>query len=438
MKSKFFSAAIALLAMAQLFAQSDKSQLDNYFTAIEKNDKFMGNVMLSKDGKALYSRSVGFADAATKQKLDADTKFRIGSITKMFTAALTLKAVEEKKIRLDQKLSQYFPSVVNADKITIEQLLGHRTGINNFTNDDDYPSWESVRKSKDEMIALISSRPSEFEPGSKAGYSNSNYVLLSYILESIYKKSYAEILSEKILKPLKLSNTSYGSKINASKNEARSYSNDGSWSLSGETDMSIPSGAGAIVSTTADLTKFIESLFSGKIISTENVEKMKNIREGYGLGMFRFPFDGKSGFGHTGGIDGFRSMLTYFPESKITYVMLSNGEKYNLNNIGMAVLGWNDGKTVEIPSFETYQHTDEELASMEGEYSSTDMPLKITVIKKDKNLMMQATGQPSFFPDPTAKHQFKFDQAGLQMDFNPDKKEMILKQGGAIFNFKKA
>jgi D-alanyl-D-alanine carboxypeptidase len=438
MKSKLLSFAVALAVSAHVFAQSDKSQLDNYFNVIEKNDKFMGNVLLAQDGKHLYSRSVGFADVQTKQKLDIDTRFRIGSITKMFTAALILKAVEEKKIGLDQKLSRYFPSVVNAEKITIEQLLGHRTGINNFTNSDDYQTWESTKKSKDEMVALISSKPSEFEPGTKADYSNSNYVLLSYILETVYKKSYGEILAEKILKPLKLSGTAYGSKINVSKNEALSYSNDGSWTLSGETDMSIPAGAGAIVSTTSDLAKFVEALFSGKVISIESLDKMKEIKDGYGLGMFRFPFDGKFGFGHTGGIDGFRSMLAYFPDSKITYVMLSNGVNYNPNNIGMTVLVWNEGKPVEIPSFETYQHTDDELASMEGEYSSPDMPLKITVVKKDKALMMQATGQPSFFPDPTARHQFRFDQAGLQMDFDPDKKEMKLKQGGAIYNFKKA
>src|SRR5690606_7596170 len=121
----------------------------------------------------------------------------------------------------------------------------------------------------------------EFEPGSKAAYSNSNYVLLSYILEDLYKKPYSEILSQKILKPLKLSNTYYGGKTDLGKGEVHSYKFAGVWQKENQTDMSIPVGAGAIVSSLPDLAKFFDALFTGKIISAPSLEKMKTMRDGY-------------------------------------------------------------------------------------------------------------------------------------------------------------
>src|SRR5690606_1780447 len=235
-----------------------------------------------------------------------------------------LKAEEEGKLNLEQKIDLYFPTIKNANKITIENLLNHRSGIHSFTDDSSYLEWNTQPKTKEELIALISNYNADFEPDSQADYSNSNYVLLSFILEEIYGKSYAEILNEKIIQPLGLKNTQFGGKIKVSNKEANSYKFEGNWVKESETDTLIPMGAGGIISTPEDLIKFGESLFDGKLISEDSVVKMKEIKDGFGLGLFTFPFNDKTAWGHTGGIDGFSSMWGYFPNEKVSITIISN------------------------------------------------------------------------------------------------------------------
>ncbi|AWH85395.1 peptidase [Flavobacterium album] len=428
------TAAISLPAFAQT---PDKTKLDKYFDALEANNKYMGSVVVSKDGKAIYSRSIGFADAEAGKKITADSKFRIGSISKMFTASMVMKAIEEKKLSLDDKLDKFFPTVPNASKITIKNLLGHSSGIHNFTNDEEYTSYMATPKTQAEMVAIISKGKSEFEPGTSADYSNSNYALLGFILEKVYKKSYKELLTEKIVKPLGLKNTYYGAKISPANNEVYSYSYAGKWVKEMETDMSIPGGAGAVVSNPADLAKFIEGLFAGKVVSAASLEQMKTISQGYGLGMFRFPFGEKSSYGHTGGIDRFRSVVTLFPDDKVTVAMTSNGANMDPNEIGITILNWVYNEPFDIPDFTGYNHTPAELDQYAGYYESADIPLPITITKEGTTLMAQAKGQSAFPLDATAKGKFKFEMAGLEMEFNPDGKQMVLKQGGAIYRFTK-
>src|SRR5690606_24056848 len=244
MKNKVLAIISFFFTTHLLCAQFNKAQLDTFFDTLEKNQKFNGSVALSENGKIIYERSLGFADFETKTQNNADTKFRIGSISKTFTAALILKAEEEGKLNLEQKIDLYFPTIKNANKITIENLLNHRSGIHSFTDDSSYLEWNTQPKTKEELIALISNYNADFEPDSKADYSNSNYVLLSFILEEIYGKSYAEILNEKIIQPLGLKNTKFGGEIKVSNKEANSYKFEGNWVKESETDTSIPMGAG--------------------------------------------------------------------------------------------------------------------------------------------------------------------------------------------------
>ncbi len=435
---KFFLAAFAVTSMALCATaqQADKAKLDAYFDALEKNDKFMGNVLLVKDGKPLYQRSTGFADVESGRRLTADSRFRIGSITKTYTAALVMKAIEEGKLKGDDRLSKFFPQVPNADKITINHMLAHRSGIHNFTDDREYSDYNTGAKTRPEMVSLIASAKSDFEPDSKADYSNSNFVLLSFILEDVYKKPYAEILSQKILKPLKLDNTYFGGKYDPKAHEALSYRYLGKWEKQNMTDMSIPMGAGAIVSSLGDLARFYEALFEGKIVSKASLDKMKDIREGYGLGLMQFPFGDKRSYGHTGGIDGFRSIISHFEDENLTFAMSGNGVNYNANEIGLAVLGWYFGKPFEVPDFKTFAHDPAELDKMAGSYASPQIPIGITVTREGSTLMAQGTGQPAFPLEAVSKNTFKFDPARLEMIFYPEKGEMTLKQGGE-FLFKK-
>ena len=419
-----------------LFSQTfDKDKLDLYFQALENNNKFMGSVAISENGKIMYTKSLGFADVETKTKPNSETKYRIGSISKSFTSAMIFKAMEENKLSLEEKIIKYFPAIKNAEKISISNLLNHRSGIHSFTDNKDYLSWNTQKKSEAELIKLIQDGGSDFDPDSKAAYSNSNYVLLSFILEKIYKKPYSEILTEKIIKPIGLKNTYYGGKINLKNNEANSYHFENGWKKESETDMSVPIGAGAIVSTPSDLLQFADALFGGKIISEKSLQLMETIKDGYGSGLFQMPFGDKKAFGHTGGIDGFTSNFGYFPVEKVSFAMTSNGSNFKNNDIAIALLSAAFHKSFEIPTFKTYELKSEDLDQYLGIYSSKDLPLKITVTKDDKTLMAQATGQGAFPLDASDKNIFKFDQAGITLTFDPSKKEMILNQGGKNYNF---
>jgi CubicO group peptidase (beta-lactamase class C family) len=389
----------------------------------------------------VYAKAIGDRLITADKKIDAtpDTRSRIGSISKMFTGVMIFQLIEEKKLTLDTKLARYFPSVPNAGKITIAQMLGHRSGIHNFTDDDNYLQWNTQSKTEKQMLEIVSGHPSEFEPGSKAEYSNSNYLLLGYIIEKITGQSYAANLGKRIVSKLGLKNTAVGGKTKPEKNESFSYQFAGNWEQESETDMSVPGGAGSLVSTASDLTRFAQALFSKKLISAASLSQMKDIKDGYGMAMFRFPFYEKSGYGHTGGIDGFSSILCYFPADSVGVAYISNGGTYPINDILIGVLSIYYKKPYTIPDFssKTVELTEKELEPLVGTYASSDIPLKVTITRNGTQLMAQATGQNSFPLEATAKDKFKFDPAGVEMEFFPDKKEFVLRQGGGSFRFSK-
>src|SRR5690606_38745886 len=277
---------------------------------------------------------------------------------------------------------------------------------------------------------IIANGGSDFEPDSKAAYSNSNYVLLSYILEQTYAKPYADLLQEIIVEPLGLKNTYVFGKINPHKNECKSYSFIGSWQVEPETDATVPMGAGALISTSSDLCLFADALFSGKLLTKESLDRMKTIKDGYGLGLFQIPFYQSVGYGHSGGIDGFSSVFVHFADENISYALTSNGSNMNNNDISIAVLSAVYGKPYEIPKFSTFHVAAEDLNKYLGVYASTQIPLKITITKEGNPLIAQGTGQPALPLEATGVDQFKFEQAAAKFEFNPSDNTMILFQGG--------
>lgn len=427
--------AISFISFMGFSQNIDKTKLDAYFDTLANNNKFMGSIAVSHNKKLIYSKSVGFADIEQGMKANKNSKYRIGSISKTFTTTLVFKAIEENILDINQTIDKFFPTIINANKITISQLLYHRSGIHNFTDDKSYLDWNTQPKTEQEMIEIITKAGSDFEPDSKASYSNSNFVLLTYVLEKIYKKTYAKILEEIIIKPIGLKNTYFGKKINTKDYECYSYKYADGWKIASETDMSIPLGAGGIVSTPIDLNLFSDALFNGKLISMNSLKQMETIKNNFGMGLFRMPFYDKFSFGHTGGIDGFGSMFAYFPDDNISFAYTANGINYNGNDVAIAVLSAVYNKPFEIPKFKTYNVTDEELDKYIGIYSSQQIPLKMTITKTDGKLVGQATGQSSFPLEATEKDKFKFEQAGAILEFNPVDKTMILKQGGGVFHF---
>jgi len=441
MKNKILSVAFLVCALfgaarAQTF---DKAKLDNLFDVLAAKNKAMGSLTVSKDGSVIYSRAVGFSQISEKEKKPStvSTKYRIGSITKMFTATMIFQLAEQGKLKLTDTLDKFYPNVPNAKKITVAHLLNHRSGLHNFTNDAEYQTYMTAPKTQTEMVAVISKSAPDFEPNARADYSNSNYVLLGFIVEKASGKSYQNALREKITSKIGLTNTSVGGKINAAGNESYSYNFTGAWKPATETDMSIPGGAGAIISTPTDLTKFIEALFAGKLISENSLNQMKTMTEGYGMGMFQYPLDGKKAFGHTGGIDGFNSVLIYVPEEKLSIAYISNGMVYPVNDIIIAAYTVYAKKPYEIPDFKTFQVKPEELDKYVGVYSSAELPVKMTVTKGEAVILAQVTGQPAFPLEATAKDKFKSDAVGVVMEFDTEKNQLTLKQRGRQFLFTK-
>lgn len=414
--------------------------MDSLFMAIESNNKGMGSIALSKNGRLVYAKSIGYSYINGDKKTHADyaTKYRIGSISKMFTSVMIFQLIEEGKLTLKTPLDKYFPKVPNAKKITIGNLLDHRSGIHNFTSDSEYLLWHTRPHTQAEMVNIIIKGGSDFTPGSKADYSNSNFVLLGYIIEKVTGHTYKEELQKRIAAKIGLTNTVYGGKTDADKNEAYSYTSTTGWEQEPETDMSIPGGAGAILSTPTELNMFIDALFTGKLVKKESLEQMKNQIDHYGMGMFQVPFGSKKGYGHTGGIDGFTSSLGYFPDDSLAIAYCNNGAVMSTNDIMVAALNIYFNKPYEIPTFKTIAVPLTDLNSYAGVYSSAQMPLKITVNVKDTTLYAQATGQGEFPLEAIDNTNFQFTAAGIKMNFDAAKNEMTLKQGGGTYNFKKA
>jgi CubicO group peptidase (beta-lactamase class C family) len=433
--------ALTLLTTAAFSQDFNKAKMDSFFSILAEKNKAMGSFAISKNGKIIYSKAIGYAYTEGKDNVPATvkTKYRIGSITKMFTAVIIFQLMEEKKLSLDTRLSKYFPTVPNAATITISNLLNHRSGIHSFTDDSLYLSYNENPKTEAEMLGLIVNSTPDFEPGAKASYSNSNYVLLGYIAEKITKKLYGQLVQERIVSKLKLPDTYVGGKTNIKNNESFSYSLNflNEWKQEPVTDMSIPGAAGSILSTPTDLIKFIEGLFAGKLVSADNLKLMSTIEDDYGMAMFEIPFYSKKALGHNGGIDGFSSILAYFPKDTVAFSYCTNGQLYPMNDITIGVLSIYFNKPYTIPTFASLALSSTDLDKYLGVYSSTEFPLKVTITKDNTTLVGQATGQAAFPMEATGKDIFKFDRAGIVMEFNPTKNELTLKQGGRTYLFTK-
>jgi CubicO group peptidase (beta-lactamase class C family) len=355
----------------------------------------------------------------------------------MFTAVMIFQLMEEKKLSLETTLSKYFPEVPNAKKITIAQLLNHHSGIHDFTRDSTYETYMEKPQTHKEMLEHITNGKPAFEPGAKAEYSNSNYVLLGYIIEKISGKPYADVLQERIVQKLKLKNTYYGGKIDPEKNESFSYVKNSDWVKQPETDMSIPNGAGGIVSSPSDLDLFITALFNKQLVTEKELNTMMTLQDKYGMGMFSFPFGNKTAYGHTGQIDAFGTMLAYFPDEKLAIAYCSNGEITPLNDMMIGVLSIYFNQPYKIPTYHSVELTSADLDQYLGVYASKEIPLKITITKENVTLMAQGTGQPAFPLEATDKHTFGFEPAGVIMKFDPAQKKFVLEQGGGKYTFVK-
>ncbi|MDX1762409.1 MAG: serine hydrolase domain-containing protein, partial [Christiangramia sp.] len=223
--------------------------------------------------------------------------------------------------------------------------------------------------------------------------------------------------------------TYYGGTINPAAGEAISYEKMGEWTPGDQTDMSIVKGAGAMISTPADLNRFFTALFEGKVVKPASLEKMKEIKGEFGLGLYEIPLDEHVFYGHTGGIDGYNSVVGFLPGQGISIAFSFNARDMAPHAILTGAAKIFFGKDYTIPSFKTYEVTAEDLKQYEGTYSNENFPLKLKIYSEEGKLMGQAEGQPSFPLEAYEKDKFKFDRFGLKLEFKPAENKMIFKQG---------
>jgi len=439
----FRRAALALLSVSVLLFgchqthHFDKPKLDSFFAVMSTQDQNMGSIAIAENGKIVYQNVIGYSQINGKTKTPANlkTKYKVGSITKMFTAVMVFQLIEEGKLTLNTTLSKYYPQLPNAGKITIAEMLSHRSGLHNFTADSVYGSYWNKPMPEADMVAIFAKQKPDFEPDTKAAYSNTNFVMLGQIIEKITGKSYREELNDRITSKIGLKDTFFATPSSAAENEANSYTYTGEWSQMEETAMSVPGAAGALVSTPADLVKFIDALFTNKLISPGNLEHMKTMRDNFGMAMFMMPFDDKTGYGHNGGLDAFISELVYFPADKVAIAYTSNGQRYSVNDVAIGALSIYFNKPYAIPQFKTLPVIVTNPDKYLGRYISTKSPLKITISKNKNTLVAQASGQRAFPLEARGNDRFMLDIAGLELQFDTVKHSFIYFQNGETYEF---
>jgi D-alanyl-D-alanine carboxypeptidase len=401
----------------------------------------MGSLSIVKDGKVLYSRAIGYSqiNGTEKKPLTTANRFRIGSITKTFTAAIILQLVDEGKLNLTDKLDKFQPQVPNANKITIQQILSHRSGIPNvFREQNAQGNMKTNPMTKEDHLALIVKATPDFEPDTKSQYSNSGYFVLGLIIEKLTGKSYEAVLQEKIVKKIGLTDTYLATgNIDASKNESLTYFilPGSDWKQVPETHPSLLFSAGAIVSTPNDLAKFIQALFDGKLVSKESLDKMTAMKDGEGFGMVTFALGGKTFYGHTGGADNYGAWVSYLPEEKLAVAYTTNAKVYPVKDIVGGVVDIYYNRPFQIPTFESIAISQEVLDKYVGVYSTSAAPVKWSITRKDATLYAQPPGTGNPVPlEATAQDKFKIDNgtpAGIVFEFDPEKNQMTIKRQGA-------
>ena len=293
------------------------------------------SVAVGRGEELVYERAQGFADLEFTVNADPETMFRIGSVTKQFTAAAIVWLSERGKLSIDDPLVKFLPDYPRGGDITLRHLLTHTGGVPNYTNLG--PKWETVvarELAHEELVALWLDLPLDFEPGTKWNYSNSGYYLLGMVIEKASGQAYDEFLRDAFFDPLKLTRTRYDSNGEVLLNRAQGYGfAEGKFWNDQLIGMSQPGAAGALISTAGDLVRWQLALASGKVVSKESYAEMTlpyMLADGretqYGFGLMLAPFAGKPCVAHGGGIFGFNSFLAHWPESQLSVAVISNSE----------------------------------------------------------------------------------------------------------------
>jgi CubicO group peptidase (beta-lactamase class C family) len=332
------------------------------------------------------------------------TKFRLGSITKQFTAAAIMLLVDQGKLAVDDHIKAHMPDAPAAwDAITIYNLLTHTSGIPNFTSLPGYATWKLSPTTPEETIAHFRDLPLDFQPGQRMSYSNSGYIVLGYVIERISGQSYADFIREHIFTPLGMKDSGYDSNTAIIPMRAAGYSRSPDGPVNAPyIDMTVPFAAGGLYSTTGDLLRWTRGLFGGKLLSPKSLQAMTTpFMNDYAFGLTVRNVDGRTVFEHGGGIEGFNTDVAYYPDDETTVVALGNlngnAPQQIVSQLGAAM----HGESVTLPSErKEISLPPEALSKLTGTYELAPTA-NMVVSVMDGQLYAKLGPQPAvpFFPE---------------------------------------
>jgi len=321
---------LAALAVATAITASQSRAIDQLVTKTLITEHIAGaTVAIAVHGKIAFARGYGFADIGTKQRASTDTAYPIGSITKQFTAACVLLLAQDKKLSLDDPLSQYVPGLPWSDRVTLRHLLDQESGIEDFR----FGSIDtSTPLSRDEVVARLAKTDLLFPPGSRYGYSNSNYYLLGLAVEKVSGQPYQSFLASRVFKRAGLAATFYNDATRAGAPLAIGYSA----TPSGPQPVAAESAdwgyaAGSIASTVGDLAAWDDALRSPGLLDAESLDAMftpgtldNGAATDYAFGWVVVKHDGRRLYWHNGEVTGFHAMNAMFPDARTDVIVLTN------------------------------------------------------------------------------------------------------------------
>jgi CubicO group peptidase (beta-lactamase class C family) len=430
---------------------SAESLIDAYYTTLMNKEAPGIAVLVSKDGKIWYERGFGYADIKGRKVVTPNTKFRIGSVTKQFTAAAILKLQEQNLLSVNDKLSKYIPDFPRGDEVTIHHLLTHTSGIHSYTSKPDFISNVTRTISEDSLIYSFKNDPYDFNPGENFMYNNSGYFLLGYIIGKVSGKPYGEYLKQTFFDHLQMSNTGVHYAGIQLEEEAHGYaSNSGKYDDAINWDMSWAGAAGALYSTLHDLDKWNTALHSGKVLNESSLKAaltpvtLKNGEKpamNYGYGLMTGKYRGLDLIQHGGGLHGFISQLVYFPKQKLSIVMFSNSmnpeANFDPNKIAEAFV-WNEmdkqgsNKVATIPIDILKRYT--------GRYDFMNSAV-MQITLEDNKLFAQLSGQGKYEIFPSSQNEFFWKIVDARIKFIENESGVVdhavFNQNGQELNVKK-
>ncbi len=410
--------------------------MDRIIQASVDQGEFSGSVLVARDGEILFDRGYGLANREWNIANDGDTLFRLGSVSKQFTAVAIMLLNERGAVDLDAPLKTYLPDAPDAwDGVTIRHLLTHTAGMPDFTRFDDYEALKTRPATLASLIARFSGRPLEFEPGSRFAYSNSGYILLTAVVERAGGSSYADFVSRNLFEPLGMTASGYDHAAIVLPRRASGYvlTADGPANAP-FVDMSIPQGAGGLYSTTHDLLKWEQGLFGGRILKPGSLTLLTTpVRNDYAFGLISTRNEDRRIVSHNGGIEGFNTWLAHADDG-LTVVVLGNLNGPGPDKLGPALMTLAQGGAVTLQDErQVVAVAPEVLNAYVGVYEAAPT-FSFTISVSDGRLMAQATGQPAVELFAEKADGFFLKVVDAQLNFVRDESGavngLILHQGG--------